>query len=414
MARATKPASYAPSIGSMISNDPPQIGSEHAWRLAQLREGMDEYDWDNQGTRVQVREDWASAVTQKVDELVRVVGSISEVLGFRQEPEPTVQPDLQPFGIMDQPKSSQPKLPLPQTMRDIWSEARKTRAGKPAPLVPAAVRASYRLPPDDWAFFGAIRRPDESLLEHCRTKPSARQVPVLQRSADGMAHDSFLSDVVQATAHLARPLAHGAHAVTMVSSTISVIMQLMPEMPEDLKVLLKQSLDSLRLATTVFCDTTDCAARLNAHSLRTLRNTWIEAANVPLDVKLRAKNSNLVPGVPPEGLRMEFTAPLVGESLKAEVGEAVERNKRSKVLKQSMSTLDKGSKKGSKWQRNLRQRSKSPQPPPAKKAKEQSSYKRPPAKKQENKSWQDKKSQPKSGFKKDFRRGGRGRGNQGS
>ena len=120
-------------------------------------------------------------------------------------------------------------------MRDIWTEARKSRAGKPVPLVPAAVRASYRLPPDDWAFFGAVRRPDESLLEHCRTKPSARQVPVLQRSTDGMAFDSFLSDVVQATAHLARPLAHGAHAVSMVSRTISVVMQLMPDLPEDLK-----------------------------------------------------------------------------------------------------------------------------------------------------------------------------------
>ena len=62
-------------------------------------------------------------------------------------------------------------------------------------------------------------------------------------------------------------------------------MQIMPDMSEDLKDLLKQSLDSLRLATTVFCDTTDCAARINAHSLRTLRNSWIDAANVPKDVK---------------------------------------------------------------------------------------------------------------------------------
>ena len=157
--RATKPnPNRAPSIASFISDDSPMVGSEHAWRPTQLREGMSEYDWDNQGTRVQVREDLASAITKKVDELVRVVGSISEVLGFAQEPEPTVQPDLQPFGVLDQPKSSKPNLPLPHTMRDIWSEARKTRAGKPIPLVPAAVRASYRLPPDDWAFFGAVRR----------------------------------------------------------------------------------------------------------------------------------------------------------------------------------------------------------------------------------------------------------------
>ena len=224
LVQATKPVPHrAPSIVSMISDDPPQVGSEHAWRPTQLTEGTSEYDWDNQGIRVQVREDLATAVTQKVDEVVRVLGSVSQVLGFSQEEEPTVQPDLQPFGVSDRPKSSQPKLPLPQTMRDIWTEARKTRAGKPAPLVPSAVRATYRLPPDDWAFFGAIRRPDESLLEHCRTKPSSRQVPVLQRSTDGMAFDSFLSDIVQATAHLARPLAHGAHTVTMVSRTISVI-----------------------------------------------------------------------------------------------------------------------------------------------------------------------------------------------
>ena len=239
LVQAPKPVPYrAPSIVSMISDDPPQVGSEHAWRPTQLTEGVSEYDWDNQGTRVQMREDLASAVTQKVDEVVKVLGSISQVLGFTQEQEPTVQPDLQPFGVSDQPKPSQPKLPLPQTMRDIWTEARKTRTGKPVPLVPSAVRATYRLPPDDWAFFGAIRRPDESLLEHCRTKPSARQVPVLQRSADGMAFDSFLSDIVQATAHLARPLAHGAHAVSMVSRTISVILRIIPDMSEDLKDLL--------------------------------------------------------------------------------------------------------------------------------------------------------------------------------
>ena len=167
----------------------------------------------------------------------------------------------------------------------------------------------------------------------------------------------------------------------------------------------------MRLATTVFCDTSDCAARINAHSLRTLRNSWIETASVPNDVKQRAKNTNLVPGVVPEGPRMEFTAPLVGESLKTEVGEAVERNKRSKVLKQSMSALGSGAKRGSKWQKGPRQRSKSPRPPPAKRAREQS-YKPPPTTRQENKSWQDNKSQPKSGFKKDFRGRGRGRGNQ--
>ena len=69
--------------------------------------------------------------------------------------------------------------------------------------------------------------------------------------------------------------------------------------------------------------------------------------------------TNLVPGVPPEGPRMEFTAPLVGETLKPEVVEAVERNKCSKVLKQSMSTLDKGSGRGSKRQQGKRQRSSS-------------------------------------------------------
>ena len=103
VAQAPKPVPQCtPSIVSMISDDPPQVGSEHAWRPTQLAEGMSEYDWDNQGTRVQMREDLASAVTQKVDEVVRVLGSISQVLGFPQEQAPTVQPDLQPFGVSDQ------------------------------------------------------------------------------------------------------------------------------------------------------------------------------------------------------------------------------------------------------------------------------------------------------------------------
>ena len=107
---------------------------------------------------------------------------------------------------------------------------------------------------------------------------------------------------------------------------------------------------------------------------------------------------------------MEFMAPLVGETLKAEVVEAVERNKRSKVLKQSMSTLGKGSGRGSKRQ-HKRQRSSSPQAPAAKKAKEQT-FKRPAAKQQDNKSWKGKKSPAKGGWKKDFKKGGRD--NQGS
>ena len=107
---------------------------------------------------------------------------------------------------------------------------------------------------------------------------------------------------------------------------------------------------------------------------------------------------------------MEFTAPLVSETLKAEVVEAVERNKRSKVLKQSMSTLGKGSGKGSKRQ-TRRQWSSSPHPPPAKKAKEQT-FKHPAAKKQDNKSWKGKKSPAKGSWNKDFKKGGRD--NQGS
>ena len=111
------------------------------------------------------------------------------------------------------PSHVQTTIPLPRGVRDTWDEARCPHATRPLLLTPQTVRRGYHLPRDDWAFLGAVRRPDPLLASFSNTKDSAKGVPVLQGHKNVMDHVAFLHDTIHAIAHAQRPLTHSVQAL---------------------------------------------------------------------------------------------------------------------------------------------------------------------------------------------------------
>ena len=66
-------------------------------------------------------------------------------------------------------------IPLPKEIQTMVLEARKHRMGR-MPLLPPLVRKGYRVPKEDWAMLGAIRRPDRIFDTYSNVKKSAKGV----------------------------------------------------------------------------------------------------------------------------------------------------------------------------------------------------------------------------------------------
>ena len=76
-------------------------------------------------------------------------------------------------GLLDVPISisdSHTLFPIPDSFRKLWEASRKSSSVVSGSIVPPLIRKSYRLPPEDWAYLGAIRRPDFILKKTCFTK----------------------------------------------------------------------------------------------------------------------------------------------------------------------------------------------------------------------------------------------------
>ena len=88
----------------------------------------------------------------------KVAQEVVNFHNFPQEPEePTKTPSMM-FGASTAPPTPEVTIPLPDEMKGFVTEARKHRTTK-LPLLPPLVRKGYRIPREDWAMLGAVRRP---------------------------------------------------------------------------------------------------------------------------------------------------------------------------------------------------------------------------------------------------------------
>ena len=310
---------------SMYGQFPPQA----------LSQGQTPFDWDVSGHKTFEREEVPPEVEDRLQACEDAAQMLAATANFRQEPRESVEVDE--TLLSSTPHStpiSQTTIPLPRGVRSAWEEARRPQANKPLPLTPQTVRRGYRLPRDDWAFLGAVRRPDPLLANFSTTKDSAKGVPVLQAHKNIMDHVAWLHDNIQATAHAQRPLTHAAQAL----STLHKLLLKLPLMlsstqsSSGTEAIVSGTTTLARLAYTAVLDTSECLARLNSEALRRLRGQWLEQARFPSSVKEAVKRDPLPPGVAPTQERVEFTAPLVGDTLPLHYDEAYNRAKSEQVL----------------------------------------------------------------------------------
>ena len=187
------------------------------------------------------------------------------------------------------------------------------RFSKPYKVIPPVSLQSFRLPPDDWAFLGAVRRPDETLRLHSDVQLNQRRVPVLKHKEKSATElDSLCENVVQATAHATRPLVHGIHAAQLSYSMLEHAISLSSSITSDQLIFFESVKNMITLASTAMIEVTEAQARLNAYALRKLRDSWVESSSLPSSVKQQLQSADLVGVFPQNGPRAEFVAPLIG------------------------------------------------------------------------------------------------------
>ena len=170
------------------------------------------------------------------------------------------------------------QLPISDAVKDIWTKARGLKFTKPYKVVPPATLQSFRLPPADWAFLGAVRRPDETLRLHSNVTLNQRQVPVLKHKEKSATElDSLCETIVQSTAHTSRPVVHSIHAIKagyeMLQHTISTFQSI----TSDKLTWFEAVKNMMRHTSTAVVEATEAQARLNAYTLRKLRDSWTES-----------------------------------------------------------------------------------------------------------------------------------------
>ena len=302
-------------------------------RPAVLLEGQSCFDWDVGGTKFSYKEDLAAESEKLITDVEASlklcalqlshaqpapVAKSSDVLSLASEVESSPQPIVQP---------------IPEAIKNMWSTARRQKYAKPYKLVPPVTLQSFRVPPEDWAFLGAIRRPDETLKAHSTVQVNARQVPVLQhKEKSSTTLDSFADTVVQATAHSTRPLVHGIHAIRAAFNLVEHLLSIAGSVTHEQLALFEAAKNMLRLASSATVEVSEAQARLNSYALRMLRDSWVESSRLPDAVKTRVKAAELVGGVPPDRERVEFVAPLVGDVLQGEYEEAFQSQRRMDTL----------------------------------------------------------------------------------
>ena len=312
---------------------------------------------------------------------LRSLGESQQWLGVAMGMTPPVLPPvveeegMERLGAGGTPEilQQQMEFPLPRAIRDAWENARQPRR---LAEVPMAVKHCYRLSPQDWAYLGATRRPDEALLPYCRGKyKDSSRGPVLIHKDKGLESlDAQWADTIAQSAHAVRPVAMTLTAANQATQLLSAVKQHLTASDAPQRVL--DTVDAARqctlLAVEGAVDAADCLARQNAGALRSLRQSWVEAAQLPENTRKQVLAAGLTGGVPPTDKTKPFSAPLVGEPLTKSLEEAVDCAKQQ-VLFQQQSEILKPSTSGFKTPKTPaqpkpkvpRQRAASPVMPPA-------------------------------------------------
>jgi hypothetical protein len=301
-----------------------------------LAEGQSCFDWDHDGTKWDTREDLPSEIKERVEALDSVARSIASINRFPQEQQPQPSTASKLLGAPKATPSPEVTLPIPEHVRNLVKDSRKHRSRQS--FIPPTVRKTYKVPREDWAFLGAVRRPDRIFESFCKTKKAAKGVHQLQDS-HSYALASNLQDAIQSSAHTLRPVSAGYQS----ASTMHDLLLQAKEMDEEghMREILEQLSLLAQYNLTAMADAADCLARFNSESVRRLRNVWLEQSRLPHDVKESVKTAPVCQGLVPPERGMEFTAPIAGEPLKVAHEQACARAKADKLLAHKSAALGK-------------------------------------------------------------------------
>ena len=311
------------------------------------------------------------------------------------------------------PASTQMHFPVHASVRRLWEDARRART-RPLAELSQTVRQCYRVPPDDWAFLGARRRPDDALVAHCRgrVKETSKGTILTHNEKSQEKLDQVLADTVATGAHMGRPLAFAVSAADQVGSQLEQARTLLASVsgvPDTVFWYLDNASRCAGLALEAVMDVTETVARQNAGACRRLRESWVEASTLPEAVKRQVLATDVVGGMAPSDPSAKFSAPLVGEVLPAALEAAVDSAKQhvaladqAKLLKPAQTGTFKMPKRPPKSQggSGKKIRYQSPVVPPATETRaEKAGYTSPSSS-----------AQPQRGRDRDQRRRGRGKG----
>jgi hypothetical protein len=231
-------------------------------------------------------------------------------------------------------------IPLPRDIREVFKDARKFRTSRRA-MLPPTVRKSYRVPREDWAFLGAVRRPDRILESYSKTKKNSKGLHHLQ-DANHSSLASAFQDAVQSSAHTVRPVSASYQSAAAIYDMSLHTQQLLQDGDfAQVRDNLQRMALMAQYSLTASIDAADCLARFNSDSACRLRSVWIDHSRLPDDIKDAVRIAPIVEGTVPAERGREFTAPIVGEALKSAHEQAYSRAKADKLLSQKSASMQK-------------------------------------------------------------------------
>ena len=282
------------------------------------------------------------------DRRLRSLGEFHQWLGLTMgldpPPTPVVAEDqgIERLGALGTPEvlQRQMEFPLPKAIRDVWDNARQPKKLAETPM---AVRQCYRLLPQDWAYLGAIRRPDEALLTYCRgkTKDSSKGPTLLYKDKGLERFDTLCSDIVLESSNTVRPVAMSLTAANQSSLVLSKVREhlVATGAPQSILDATDAAKQCALLAVEGAVDAADCLARQNATALRHLRQSWVEASSLPEHTRKQVLVAPLTGGVPPQDKTRAFAAPLIGDALNTALEQAVDSAKQQVLFQQQSDIL---------------------------------------------------------------------------
>ena len=264
--------------------------------------------------------------------------NVAEIMGVPQEPSEVSQPD--PISLSTvAPSPKLPTLQLSNASCRSWDDARQHRSVRAQNLLAPSVRKGYRLTKDDWAYLGAVRRPDP-LLSYLTSaaKPSSKGVQTLTGHKNLVSYVGHLQDTIQASAHTMRPLSHAISGLFSIQKCALAARDAVGRGDGDTILKLLDQVDGLCCFSWAAAeDVADCLARSNSDMARKLRELWVDQADLPANIRDAIKQVPIERGhIPPEK-NVEFSAPICGEQLPKLYDEAYQRSKASQSLHRKQS-----------------------------------------------------------------------------